>query len=377
MITGSEFTGNQASGDGGAISNNLGSDPVITGCSFTDNTSFGQGGALYNDASSPAITDCTFSGNYATIAAGGISNIVASSPTIAGCSFTSNRSPGNGGAIYNESTSAPAISNCHFSANLADYGTSIYNTDSSPAIADSNFVNSLHPETEFADGGVVSNYGESSPVIHRCDFRDNATPALVNEEDSAATALDCTFVRNSASSGPAFRDFSSAASAFTRCTFADNTSVGDGGAVSSSGSPQFTDCTFTSNSASGVGGAVFAGDQPRPSSGARSPRTSLPEPGFNVRPGRRRVVPHRCGGDARGLPVHQKLCAERGRRLRPAFDAILSPLCLHPEFRIGGYELCLRSDRRRAVSQQCGSDPPGLDVPEKHICGQRRGHRLF
>lgn len=91
-LTGCEFIANY-SPDGAAIHNDL-ADPVMTGCDFTGNDAENRGGAIYNDESSPSITDSQFIGNAAET--------------------------DEGGAIYTSAGGNPLLTNCRFGANTPE-----------------------------------------------------------------------------------------------------------------------------------------------------------------------------------------------------------------------------------------------------------------
>ncbi len=78
---------------------------------------------------------CIISGNTAVNAGGMFVN--AYSPEISNCIFSGNKATGNGGALYNEANANSSIINCTIASNNAATGGGIYNTNSSPLIANS------------------------------------------------------------------------------------------------------------------------------------------------------------------------------------------------------------------------------------------------
>lgn len=86
---------------GGAIANDLRSDPTIIACSFFYNSTSAKGGAIYNDfRCSPYIENCLFVGNQAT-RGGAMASDGGSSPPVTNCTFTQNFATDLGGALYN------------------------------------------------------------------------------------------------------------------------------------------------------------------------------------------------------------------------------------------------------------------------------------
>jgi hypothetical protein len=118
------FINNSSMGRGGAISNDLGTDPTFIGCIFLNNRCDGKGGAIYNDFHcSPVIINCVFAGNSAVMG-GAIGNDGSSSPTITNCTFTRNSADDMGAAIYQGTGSPnnPIITNCIVWGNAAPIG---------------------------------------------------------------------------------------------------------------------------------------------------------------------------------------------------------------------------------------------------------------
>jgi parallel beta-helix repeat protein len=170
MITDCTFTSNSANYGSGMYNVD---DAMITDCTFTNNSA-DYGGGMYNN-SSPIVDSCTFGGNSAENFGGGMCN-GSDKPTITNCTFITN-SAQSGGGMYNYKNSGPLIANCKFFANTADYGGGMTNL------------------------GRV--YLASRPVLTSCIFSDNSASeeggGVYNELDADMTAINCTFVGNSAS----------------------------------------------------------------------------------------------------------------------------------------------------------------------------------
>ena len=120
------------------------SSPALTNCRFSGNAATGVGGAIYNfgrsGVSSPVLTNCSFSGNAADGVGGAIYNngySGTSSPVLTNCSFSENVAI-NGGAIVNNGnngTSSPVLTNCILWGNTASSGSEIYNNVATPTVS--------------------------------------------------------------------------------------------------------------------------------------------------------------------------------------------------------------------------------------------------
>ena len=125
-ITNCTFIDNYAIGRGGAVSNDLGTNPTFVGCTFINNSTDGKGGAMYNDFHcSPTVINCVFVGNSAK-SGGAMGNDGGSSPTISNCTFTGNHAENLGAALYQGSGSAnnPVVTNCILWGNRVPVGPS-------------------------------------------------------------------------------------------------------------------------------------------------------------------------------------------------------------------------------------------------------------
>ena len=207
---------------GGAIYNR--GTTSITGSTFTGNEASVYGGAIYN-RSTATITDSTFTGNSAGTYGGAIYN--RSTATIIDSTFTGNSAEGNGGAIFNYSTAT--ITDSTFTGNEAEYrGGAIFNDSGTATITGSTFT-----------GNEANNRGGAI-------FNDSGT----------ATITDSTFTGNSAEyyGGAISNDYGTAT--ITGSTFTGNEAKYGGGAIYNSGTATITDSTFTGNEAERWGGAI-------------------------------------------------------------------------------------------------------------------------
>ncbi|MBL7178005.1 MAG: C10 family peptidase [Desulfobacteraceae bacterium] len=161
-----------------------------------------------------------------------------------------------GGGIYN-TWSSPTVANCTFSENSAKYyGGGIYNYDSSPTITGCAFSKN----SAESSGGGIYNGGTSSPTITNCTFSDNSVDTYgggIYNHASSPTITGCAFSKNSADSGGGIFNHSSSLT-ITNCTFSQNSAEYYGGGINNySSSSTTTNCTFSGNSAKNYGGGIY------------------------------------------------------------------------------------------------------------------------
>ncbi|MEO0447947.1 MAG: hypothetical protein AAF191_17900, partial [Verrucomicrobiota bacterium] len=124
------FQGNTAIGRGGAISNDLGTNPLFLRCSFLDNHCDGKGGAMYNDFNcSPILKNCLLVGNSA-FNGGALGNDGDSDPLLVNCTLTRNHASDMGPSLYQGSgpDNAPIVINSIIWGNTCDHGpATVYN----------------------------------------------------------------------------------------------------------------------------------------------------------------------------------------------------------------------------------------------------------
>jgi len=159
------FSGNTASGDGGAIAN--GGALAVAGSTFSSNTAGGDGGAIETTGGTVTITGSLFTGNRTPTGNGGA--IASFDPlTITNSVFTANSANTirglGGGAIYTESSSVATITNSTFTGNSASIlgGGAIFNVGSVTLIGDTLSGNMT---TGGSPGGAITNYPNGPQLI--------------------------------------------------------------------------------------------------------------------------------------------------------------------------------------------------------------------
>jgi len=168
---------------------------VIDGFMITGGNANGSypndcGGGIENDGSSPIITNCTISGNNATSNGGGISNDSSCSPTITNSTIWGNTSASRGGGIYNYNDSSPTITNSTIWGNDAGYGGGMYNKYSSPTITNC----TISENNATSNGGGMCNIDSSDPTITNCVFWDDTAssgPEIYTDLSSSPSVTYC------------------------------------------------------------------------------------------------------------------------------------------------------------------------------------------
>ena len=195
---------NNTSANGGAISN-AGSSPTLTDVTFTNNTATSQGGAIFNNGGTPIFNNTTFSSNTATYG-GAIFNV--GSPIYNTATFTSNIASSQGGAIYNYGNLS-TLNNVTFAQNRAtDAGGAIYNISSGSSTS-TNITQGSFQQNRAANGGAIYNYTQSynggtvallylTNVSFTLNIADSSGGAIYNQNNTGLTITNATFSRNNA-----------------------------------------------------------------------------------------------------------------------------------------------------------------------------------
>ena len=114
-MSGSTFTSNSASIDGGGL-DNFGT-ATVSGSTFTSNSAVRR--RRPHNLGTATVSGSTFTSNSASAVGGGLDNI--GTATVSGSSFTSN-SASFGGGLANESGGTATVSGSSFTSNSATFG---------------------------------------------------------------------------------------------------------------------------------------------------------------------------------------------------------------------------------------------------------------
>jgi Secretion system C-terminal sorting domain/Chlamydia polymorphic membrane protein (Chlamydia_PMP) repeat len=276
-ITGSDFLNNHASEinpdftrAGGAIFNipqagSSNSSVIVEDCTFDNNTTEYDGGAitnyLFGTNDSIEINNCIFTENSSQEYAGALSNwLDGANGTVEtnNCTFTGNSSLDYGGAVVNWVTTdntTSSISNCSFENNEATLGGGVYYLTSGE-----NNHNSV-TGCDFQNNNVSpfsTNTPRGGAIRHWFD------PEAIN---CSTLVDDCTFTNNvSAQDGGAIANFIQNGGHFcavTNSAFTENRAIGLGwggaiysGDVGNNDTLNIENCVFSLNTSDNVGGGI-------------------------------------------------------------------------------------------------------------------------
>jgi predicted outer membrane repeat protein len=210
------------------------------GGSNTADADYGSGMLIRN--AGPAIINCTFTSNRNAVRGigvfvGGFSPTTPASPTFTNCRFTNNgnrTTGGSGGALYAE-YGAISLTDCVFDNNASYNGAgAVHLSNSAATLAGCTFTNNWARYR----GAALTNDQIGNLTATNCTFSGNITElsgtvtsfgASYSTTSSAFT--DCTFTENSASNGGAFYVSNDATVSANRCDFVRNRAGTSGGAV--------------------------------------------------------------------------------------------------------------------------------------------------
>jgi hypothetical protein len=256
-----KFIDNTSIISGGGLTNFF-SNSVISKCTFTACMSI-NGGAIYNEASSPTITNCEFTSNMATASGeegngGAISNLVGSTLTLSGCTFTSNSAKIYGGGLYNSGTSSYILTNSTFQSNQSfDRGGGIYDKSTQNSLLDSCFF--IGNSAAIFGGGL---FCQDKPEISLIDCQFNMNTSTSHGGGSCflqtpIVAENVTFSNNSSNFGGGVF-FQNSPLDLENLIFNNNSANKGGGLYVHDGSiASIKDCQFNMNTSTSHGGGMY------------------------------------------------------------------------------------------------------------------------
>ncbi len=263
IATGASFTNNTAV-RGGAVASSGNAD--ISTCTFTANQAVkstgSDGGAILNFGTLTVQANSTFSGNGATGYGGAISNFATAN--VSQSSFTStSTTPGNtsafGGAIVNwTGATLNLYAGSGFADNTANYGGAILNWGAA------NVTASFATNRAVAGGAIENGAGASLTIYAGSAFTGNTADyggAIDSQSGTTLFAVSgTTFVNNTANvQGGAINNHSGATA--SGCTFTSNHALGSNANSSEGGGAIWNDGALTVQGNSSFSGntAVYAG----------------------------------------------------------------------------------------------------------------------
>ena len=263
VVSGSTFTGNQATGassEGGAIYNDLGTATVSGSTTFQQNSA-AIGGAISSVNSTGqtlTITGALFTDNTATSFGGAIDSD--GTLTLSGDSLTSNNAEnGGGGAIFDQG-SLTVNDGTVISNNIAPLGGGIYNKGSlslSNVTVSNNLARATGGGSAASGGGIYDASGAVAVTGGSITGNTAATAGggvFVNTGALTITAL-AVIEDNSAELGGGI-DNAGGTLSLTNVFILSNT-ASDGAGVANSGNMTIAIVTFSGDSAGVAGGGIY------------------------------------------------------------------------------------------------------------------------
>lgn len=235
--------------------------------SFTNNTG-SNGGALYVNSAVPfTLTNVSFTGNYATGDGGAIyTDINSYLPTFSDISFNTNTAHDNAGAIYvNSPINVLSVVNCDFYNNTALYyfGGAIAAYGAAFSILNSQFRNnSNYYIIRGWGGGLYTTNSNANNLIQGCTFSGNfgSVGAGIGADNSTVFIRSTNFSYNHAVTAGAGFYQHTGYSEVTDCKFYNGRSDYSGGAITTEGAGStivVRNVDVQYNSADGNGGGMF------------------------------------------------------------------------------------------------------------------------
>lgn len=243
---------------------------TVVNCLLTNNYAKALGGGIYSYSYGPnVLTNSMLTGNRCNggdyLSGGGGLYVYFNfngTMLVSNCQFVGNSATnGAGGGLceYPNGSSMLTVSGCVISNNVASDGGGF---DCNGQCLCSNTVIALNQAT--SQGGGVYNFNNSGAQFNNCDLLGNSAPSGGAMMNGNPVLINCRFRRNWATTiGGAICSSqygNGALNNVTGCEFTGNytTGSGNGGAIAGQDDPLlFTSCTFSNNVTGGNGGAVY------------------------------------------------------------------------------------------------------------------------
>lgn len=213
-----------------------------------------EGGAIHLSSAFLTLDSCVLDGNIATEGSGGAVWANGGNVTIMGGEFSGNSASQLGGAVHATDGRLEVQGGCRFEGNEASVGGALFCGSATEVSATSPVLCSIM-DTEFTSNKAT--YANINGAEDATSSLDGGGAAAFHLTD--ATVTNSVFSGNYARiSGGALYGGPSTSIAVNGCTFGNNTSEQDGGAISASSIRLGEDTHLANNSASSSGGAVSA-----------------------------------------------------------------------------------------------------------------------
>ena len=271
LINGGIFENNTNVNAGGVISFGVGN-LTITGGTFRNNSA-AVGGVIYCNL---VQDDGKTKESYLTISNATFSNNIATGSYVTSSSLNLDKTGTIEGASVIYTTQILTISNCIFNENVvqntgtsgttggvivyqlngSDYGA-VYGRQAYIYIYDSKFLDNSNEQAQGANGAVLGIYNYVEGNVVNCTFEGNSSAlrgGAVCCVEPKLTFRNCSFIENSAQISGAIDGSGS----FYNCSFIGNKAAQMGGAIVTT-IVYLNECTFEENYSGGEGGAIYNG----------------------------------------------------------------------------------------------------------------------
>jgi uncharacterized repeat protein (TIGR01451 family)/CSLREA domain-containing protein len=256
-ISNSAFSGNTATGSGGAIYHR-GPDIRITDSTFMGNSAVNYGGGIFsqppNQGSRLYISGTTFTGNTAGAGGGGIS--MSGGTLQLSASFTNNSSE-RGGGVHAQNT-ATIMTSSSFTSNSGTQGAAVYYGGAGSLEVD---ITTISENTaSFGGAGIFNQDGTltvrySTFTNNHANGTNGADGGGINSFGGAVEVANSTFSGNTAGMGGGIN--SGSPLTVSSSTFNNNSITNSGGAIAARDQTTISDSTFSGNSATRTGGGLW------------------------------------------------------------------------------------------------------------------------
>jgi len=178
--------------NGGAINNDDGGTFTVIESTFSNNSAYG-GGAIYNNNGTCTVTGSTFTNNTASLNGGGaISNDIYGACGVVGSTFINNTAKYNGGAIYNRAGTFTVTGSTFVNNSAIQFGGAIDNDGGNLNITGSNFTKNSSPDGAIFNLGGFCNLTGSNFINNTAS---NVGGAITNI-GPGCTVIGCSFINN-------------------------------------------------------------------------------------------------------------------------------------------------------------------------------------
>jgi predicted outer membrane repeat protein len=235
----------------------------MSGLTLTNGRADNDGGAIRSMESELVLTDCTLADNYSGESGGGVSSLIGftnpdptSALTLVRCTFERNFAEDNGGGVVGAVVTQVTVSHCIFRDNIAYSGE--FESDTFGGAMALVGIPDLFPGAVAITDCLFSGNKADPDASASVRAHTGGALALMDLED--VTMTRCTFTDNSVlgdSEGGAIGTRGAGTFTVRDSIFHNNTSETFGGAILNSGDMLIENCTFAGNSSGGFGGGIL------------------------------------------------------------------------------------------------------------------------